>query len=188
MFLAMTRPLRLEFANALYHVTSRGDRRGKIYRDDADRLAWQEVLALACERHHFVVHSFCPRSQRRDSTLSLTQYQVRYCNRTRLWHGHIFRRPVACLISPSLSTYKAGQSIGPYLKTYSLPHTRPTKAEIVQKDRGQIRHSYTEGPGSGPPFVHDLSLGTFPACRSWRLVTGARIRAKTTAQSQCQCK
>ncbi|WP_306986124.1 transposase, partial [Janthinobacterium sp. UMAB-56] len=55
----MTRPLRLEFAGALYHVTSRGDRRGAIYRDDTDRLAWQEVLALVCERHHFVVHSFC---------------------------------------------------------------------------------------------------------------------------------
>lgn len=81
MFLAMTRPLLLEFANALYHVTSPGARRGKIYRDDADRLAWQKVLALVCERHHFVVHSFYTRSQRRDSTLSLTQYQARYCNR-----------------------------------------------------------------------------------------------------------
>ena len=54
----MTRPLRLEFADALYHVTSRGDRRA-IYRDDTDHLAWQKVLALVCERHHFVVHSFC---------------------------------------------------------------------------------------------------------------------------------
>ncbi|MGK5029386.1 transposase [Janthinobacterium sp. MDT1-19] len=58
----MTRPLRLEFAGALYHVTSRGDRRGAIYRDDTDRLAWQEVLALVCERHHFIVHSFCQMS------------------------------------------------------------------------------------------------------------------------------
>ena len=58
----MTRPLRLEFAGALYHVTSRGDRRGAIYRDDTDRLAWQEVLEHVCERHHFIVHSFCQMS------------------------------------------------------------------------------------------------------------------------------
>ncbi|UQV44294.1 transposase [Janthinobacterium lividum] len=58
----MTRPLRLEFAGALYHVTSRGDRRGTIYRDDTDRIAWQGVLALVCERYHFVVHSFCQMS------------------------------------------------------------------------------------------------------------------------------
>ncbi|WP_332858756.1 transposase [Janthinobacterium svalbardensis] len=55
----MTRPLRLEFAGALYHVTSRGDRRSTIYRDDTDRIAWQAVLALVCERYHFVIHSFC---------------------------------------------------------------------------------------------------------------------------------
>jgi putative transposase len=35
----MSRPLRLEFPNALYHVTSRGDRREPIYEDDADRVA-----------------------------------------------------------------------------------------------------------------------------------------------------
>ncbi|MGK5075238.1 transposase [Janthinobacterium sp. ZB1P44] len=55
----MTRPLQLEFAGGLYHVTARGDRRGAIYLDDTNHLAWQEVLALVCERHHFVVHSFC---------------------------------------------------------------------------------------------------------------------------------
>jgi hypothetical protein len=33
----MTRPVRIEFAGALYHVTSRGDRREAIYEDDADR-------------------------------------------------------------------------------------------------------------------------------------------------------
>lgn len=55
----MTRPLRLEFPGALYHVTARGNRRNPIYRDDADRRAWLKVLGLVCERHHFVIHSFC---------------------------------------------------------------------------------------------------------------------------------
>ncbi len=40
----MARPLRLEFAGALYHVTSRGDRREDIYLDDEDRERWLEVL------------------------------------------------------------------------------------------------------------------------------------------------
>jgi putative transposase len=55
----MTRPLRIEFAGALYHVTSRGDRRGEIYRDESDRIAWLAVLAETCYRYNFVVHSFC---------------------------------------------------------------------------------------------------------------------------------
>ena len=46
----MARPLRLEFAHALYHVTSRGDRREDIYHDDADRQAWLAVLAQVCMR------------------------------------------------------------------------------------------------------------------------------------------
>ncbi|VXB65419.1 transposase [Massilia sp. 9I] len=55
----MTRPLRLEFPGALYHVTSRGNRSSPIYRNDSDRRAWLDVLALVCERHNFVIHSFC---------------------------------------------------------------------------------------------------------------------------------
>jgi REP element-mobilizing transposase RayT len=55
----MTRPLRLEFPGALYHVTSRGNRRNPIYRDDGDRRAWLKVLEQVCKRHHFVIHGFC---------------------------------------------------------------------------------------------------------------------------------
>jgi hypothetical protein len=41
----MTKPLRLEFPNALYHVTSRGDRRENIYEDDDDdRIRFLEIL------------------------------------------------------------------------------------------------------------------------------------------------
>jgi hypothetical protein len=37
----MSRPLRLEFAGALYHVTARGNAREDVFRDDAERLrAW----------------------------------------------------------------------------------------------------------------------------------------------------
>lgn len=55
----MTRPLRLEFPGALYHVTSRGNRRNPIFRNNDDRRAWLALLGHACERHHFVIHSFC---------------------------------------------------------------------------------------------------------------------------------
>ena len=40
----MARPLRLEFPNALYHITSRGDRRENIYDDDTDRIIFMETL------------------------------------------------------------------------------------------------------------------------------------------------
>ena len=55
----MARPLRLEFAGALYHVTSRGDRREKIYADDQDRQIWLDTLGRACDRFNWVVHAYC---------------------------------------------------------------------------------------------------------------------------------
>jgi putative transposase len=54
----MVRPLRLEFSGAVYHVTSRGDRRKDIFVDDEDRLAWMAVLALVCERFNGLVHAY----------------------------------------------------------------------------------------------------------------------------------
>jgi putative transposase len=55
----MSRPLRLEFPGAVYHVTSRGDRREAIYRDDADRACQLAVLAQAAERFEVQVLAYC---------------------------------------------------------------------------------------------------------------------------------
>ena len=55
----MARPLRIEYAGALYHVTSRGDRREDIYLDDEDRQAWLEVISQVCERFNWRCHAWC---------------------------------------------------------------------------------------------------------------------------------
>ena len=55
----MARPLRIEFAGALYHVTSRGDGREAIYVQDQDRHVWLEVLGHVWERFNGVVHAYC---------------------------------------------------------------------------------------------------------------------------------
>lgn len=55
----MSRPLRLEYAGALYHVTSRGDRREDIYETDSDRRLFLDVLGNVCERFNWVCHAYC---------------------------------------------------------------------------------------------------------------------------------
>ncbi|MBL0163827.1 MAG: transposase [Xanthomonadales bacterium] len=55
----MARPIRLEFAGALYHVTSRGDRREAIYEDDADRERFLTVLAEVVRDFNWVCHAYC---------------------------------------------------------------------------------------------------------------------------------
>jgi len=55
----MARPLRLELAGGLYHITSRGDGREDIYRTDADRNLWLTVLGQVCQRFNWVCHAWC---------------------------------------------------------------------------------------------------------------------------------
>jgi putative transposase len=55
----MARPLRIEFAGALYHLTSRGDRREAIYEDDEDRQRFLDVLAEVVERYNWICHAYC---------------------------------------------------------------------------------------------------------------------------------
>jgi len=55
----MTRPLRLEFSGALYHVTSRGDGREAIFLDNEDREIFLGVLSSVCERFNWCVHAYC---------------------------------------------------------------------------------------------------------------------------------
>jgi putative transposase len=55
----MTRPLRLEFPGALYHVTSRGNARAAIYADDADRERFLALLTQVVQRYHWLCHAYC---------------------------------------------------------------------------------------------------------------------------------
>lgn len=55
----MSRPLRIEFPGAVYHITSRGDRREAIYLGDADRRGWLEVLGHGLERFDAQALAYC---------------------------------------------------------------------------------------------------------------------------------
>lgn len=61
----MTRPLRLEFPNALYHITSRGDRREDIYEDTEDtedtedRLIFLSLLGKVVADFNWLCHGYC---------------------------------------------------------------------------------------------------------------------------------
>lgn len=55
----MARPLRIELAGGLYHVTARGDRREAIYTDNSDRLAWLALLGEVCARYNWSCHAYC---------------------------------------------------------------------------------------------------------------------------------
>ena len=55
----MSRPIRIEFCGALYHVTSRGDRREAIYEDDQDRHIFLALLAKVIRQFNWCCHGYC---------------------------------------------------------------------------------------------------------------------------------
>jgi len=55
----MTRPIRIEYAGALYHVTSRGNRQEDIYIDDEDRSKFLSLLAQVSKDYNWLIHAYC---------------------------------------------------------------------------------------------------------------------------------
>jgi REP element-mobilizing transposase RayT len=55
----MARPLRIEFADAVYHVTARGNRQEPIFVDDHDRRLFLDLLDQAFERFDASALAYC---------------------------------------------------------------------------------------------------------------------------------
>jgi putative transposase len=55
----MSRPLRIAFPGALYHVTSRGNARAAIYINDADRRRFLDLLTDVVQHVNWLCHAFC---------------------------------------------------------------------------------------------------------------------------------
>ena len=55
----MARPLRIEFAGAVYHLTARGNAQQAIFLNDDDRHDFLELVARASDRYHWLCHAYC---------------------------------------------------------------------------------------------------------------------------------
>ena len=99
----MSRPLRLEFPDALYHLTSRGDRREDIYEDDVDRRTFLDVLSPVIGQFNWTCYAYCLMSnhyhlliQTPDANLSKGMRQLngvytQAYNRRHNKTGHLFQ-------------------------------------------------------------------------------------------------
>ena len=55
----MARPLRVEFSGAIYHLTSRGNARQKVFFTDADRELFLDTLSQVVSRYGWICHAYC---------------------------------------------------------------------------------------------------------------------------------
>ena len=54
----MGRPIRIEYKGALYHITSRGNERRKIFLDEKDRTQFLRILADYYDRYGILIHAY----------------------------------------------------------------------------------------------------------------------------------
>jgi putative transposase len=99
----MARPLRIQYKDALYHVTARGNEKSDIFKDDKDRNVFLKILTMVVERFAWVPYSYCLMSNHyhlliRTPRANLSQgmhYQngvySQYFNRTHERVGHLFQ-------------------------------------------------------------------------------------------------
>jgi putative transposase len=55
----MARPLRIEYPGAVYHITSRGNDKKTVFKDETDRETFLSVLAHVNKRYHWLCHAYC---------------------------------------------------------------------------------------------------------------------------------
>jgi len=99
----MARPLRIELAGALYHVTSRGDERRPIFFEDGDRSAFLAVLGEVIARFGWLCHAYClmtnhyhllvetPHANLSQGMRQLNGVYTQYVNRSHRRVGHLFQ-------------------------------------------------------------------------------------------------
>jgi putative transposase len=54
----VSRPLRLEYAGAVWHVTSRGNERRDVFRDDGDRERFLSILGRTVALFRWRLHAY----------------------------------------------------------------------------------------------------------------------------------
>ena len=99
----MARPLRIEYAGALYHVTSRGDRQEAIFEDDQDRTVFLNVLGEVISRFRWRCHAYClmgnhyhlmietPEGNLTKGMRQLNGVFTQWSNRRHKRSGHVFQ-------------------------------------------------------------------------------------------------
>ena len=99
----MTRPLRIEYPGAYYHVVNRGNNQENIFKNDRDREKFIEYLERATDRFSTIIHSYCLMDnhyhllvETLEANLSLSMQWINvsyatYFNRKRGRRGHLFQ-------------------------------------------------------------------------------------------------
>jgi putative transposase len=163
----MARPLRLEYSGALYHITSRGNGRAKIFRSDKDRDGFLTIVDAVIQKYRWLLHAYCLMDnhyhlvvETPEGNLSRGMRQLNglYTQKFNWRHhgtGHVFQgRYKAILVDKESYLLELCRYIA----------LNPVRAKIREKPEDWPWSSYrpTAGLSSPPSFlITDWILGQF---------------------------
>jgi len=145
MLCVMGRPPRIEYADAIYHVTTRGVEGRMIVLDDRDRSRWMEKLEGIVERYGWRVFAFAlmgnhfhlflqtPRPNLSKGMHDLNGGYVNFFNKRHEREGHLFQ-----------SRYRAYvvEDEGYWFEVSRYVHLNPVRAGLVTKPEDWAWSSY----------------------------------------------
>ena len=140
----MARPLRIEYAGAVYHVMARGHQGLAIFRDDHDRRRFLETLGETCEKTGWHIHAYVLLGNHYHLLLETPEgnlvpgmkwlqgtYTQRFNGRHKVF-GHLFQgRYKAVIIDGGAPGYF--EVVGTYI------HLNPARAGLIRPGREPLR-------------------------------------------------
>jgi putative transposase len=179
----VARPLRIEFAGALYHLTGRGNARQRIFADETDCAEFVQLLVESLERYDVALHAYVLMgnhyhlmAETRRANLSrwmhwLTTAYTVYFNRRHRRVGHLFQGRYKSIVV---------EAEGYCLSLSRYLHLNPVRGKVLgrgdplerrQRLRAWRWSSYRGYSGlakSGPWISEDLVLGETSGPRKGR--------------------
>ena len=141
----MSRPLRIEYPGAVYHVLCRGNNRQKIFRDDLDRRRYLEKLVHYCELKEVSLLGYCllsnhihllvetPQGNLSKMMQAFQTSYTLYSNRRHGRSGHVFeQRYKALLVDKDNYLLQVSRYI----------HRNPVEAKLVGRPQDYRWSSY----------------------------------------------
>jgi len=132
----MARPVRIEYADAIYHVTSRGNERGRIVRDEKDRDRWLEwaqravaecgwrVFAFALMENHYHLFLQTPEANLSVGMRLLNGGYAGYFNARHRRSGHVFQGRFKGIVV---------EDEGHWLELSRYIHLNPVRVRLVAR-------------------------------------------------------
>jgi putative transposase len=165
----MARPLRIEFEDAFYHITSRGNEQKDIFKSVRDREKFLQYLESATERYSAAIHAYClmdnhyhlflqtPAGNVSQIMQHINGAYTTYYNVKRKRAGHLFQGRYKALL---VDADAHAQELSRYI------HLNPVRAGVTEKPEQYPWSSYNAyiNRTQQPEWLHtDFILGLFAA-------------------------